>query len=347
MENLISQSSVWLREEDCLSGAIQDRTMAVLAKFHQFIKVNSGELEHITKVSSDEMQKIINACKTDIGNILNAYLRGNQHISLTTTETLVKKMGTKTVPVGLRLYKAREGENHYLFSEEEMFHIPFDKRDKIGNQRYSISGIPCLYLGSSSYVCWEELGRVNFDMCNYCGYTNILPIEVFDLSLPSIISSLDDIKRVCIILACSLSAKRDALFKEEYILPQNIFQALILRHHYNHKVFCIKYISTHLLNGDADCFECNFSEKEISRYYNYVFPAAESQKKGYSAKLKSYFTKTKTVAMFREKLVSLDRLIAGGNDDAYLDSQFGLMDALLDEKMGLEPIRKEMTFLTL
>lgn len=346
MDNLILKSSVWLKEKECLEGAIQDKTMAVLTKFQHFVKSNKDELEHVTGVSFDEMLRILNACKTDIGNILNAYLRGNQYIALKSTKTLVEKMGTETVPEGLRLYKARKGDSHYLFLEKEMFHIPFDRRDKIGNQRYSISGIPCLYLGSSSYVCWEELGRVDFDMCNFCGYTNILPIEVFNLSLPSVISSLADIKRVCIILACSLAAKRDAVFKEEYILPQNIFQALIMRHHYNHKVFCIKYISTHLLNGDADCFECDFSEKVISRYFNYVFPAAESQKEGYSTRLKSYFTSTKTIAMFREKLVSVGRLIAGGSNDIYLDSQFGLMDALLDEKMGLAPERKELSFIT-
>lgn len=346
MDNLILKTSAWLREEDCLTGAVQDRTMAVLAKFQHYIRTNKDELEYVTGVTSDEIIKIVNSCKTNIGNILNAYLRGNQYIALKSSKTLIEKMGTDKVPSGLRLYKAREGENHYLFQDKEMFHIPFNKRDRIGNQRYSISGIPCLYLGSSSYVCWEELGRVDFDMCNFCGYTNILPIDVFDLSLPSEISSLADVKRVCIILACSLSAKRGAVFKEEYILPQSIFQALIMRHHYNHKIFCIKYISTHFLNGDADCFECDYSEKVISRYFNYVFPAAESQKEGYSTRLKTYFKSTKTVAMFKEKLVSVERLISGGNDDAYLDSQFGLMDALLDEKMGLAPIRKEMSFLT-
>ncbi len=346
MKNLIAFSADWLREEDCIHGAIQDRTMSVLAKFQHYIKDNKDELELVTGRTFDEMVKSVNACRTDIGTILNAYLRGDQYIALKSAKTLIEKMGTETAPAGIRLYKARKGETHYLFAAEEMFHIPFDHRDIIGNQRYSISGIPCLYLGSSSYICWEELGRVDFDMCNFCGYTNIHPIEVFDMSIPSSISSFADIKRVCLILACSLSAKRDAMFKEEYILPQNIFQALVLRHHYNHKVFCVKYISTHLLNGDADCFECDYSEKEINRYYNYVFPAAESLKEGYSTRLKSYFTSTKTVAMFREKLLSVERLISGGNDDAYLDSQFGLMDAMMDEKMGLAPIRKETTYLT-
>ena len=347
MDNLIALSAAWLREEDCVRGAIQDRTMLLLTKFQHYLKRNKDDLESLTGTSSDAMLKAVNDCKTDIGTILNAFLRGDQYIALKSSKSLIEKMGTTTVPTGLRLYKARKGETHYLFSDDQMFHIPFNHRDKIGNQRFSISGIPCLYLGSSSYICWEELGRVDFDMCNFCGFTNIKPIEVFDMAIPASISSIADIKRVCIILACSLSARRDAFFKEEYILPQNIFQTLILRHHYNHKVFCVKYISSHLLNGDADCFDCDYSANEINRYYNYVFPAAESQKEGYSTKLKAFFTRTKTVAMFREKLLSVERLITGGNNDAYLDSQFGLMDALLDEKMGLAPIRKETTILTI
>ncbi|MBR5907048.1 MAG: hypothetical protein IKZ50_01480 [Bacteroidales bacterium] len=347
MENLIELSSSWLRGEDCLQGDIQDRTMAIITKFQNYVNKNKDELESITGTSFEEILSSINSCRTDISNILKAFLKGDQFSALKYTRNLVKNMRTIKIQKGLRLYKARKGESLYLFSENEMFHIPFDHRDLIGNQRYSISGIPCLYLGSSSYICWEELGRVDFDMCNYCGYTNALPIMVFDLSLPLSISSLADIKRVCIILACSLSAKRDALFKEEYILPQNIFQVLILRRHYKHKGFCIRYISTHLLNGDADCFKCNFSKEEIERYINYVFPAAESQKAGYSNSLKSFFSRTNTIAMFREKLLSLNRLIEGNNDDAYLNSQFGLMDALLDEKMGLSPIRKETKYLTI
>ena len=40
-----------------------------------------------------------------------------------------------------------------------MLHIPFSKRGKTGNYRFSIPGIPSLYLGNTSYSCWVELGR--------------------------------------------------------------------------------------------------------------------------------------------------------------------------------------------
>lgn len=45
------------------------------------------------------------------------------------------------------------------YTEKEMLHIPFSKRGITKNYRFSISGLPCLYIGNSSYVCWLELGR--------------------------------------------------------------------------------------------------------------------------------------------------------------------------------------------
>ena len=40
-------------------------------------------------------------------------------------------------------------------------------------------------------------------------------------------------------------------------------------------------------------------------------------------------------------LLRPDRLVTGDSNDVYLDSQFGLMDAILDEKMGVRSLRKE------
>ena len=40
-----------------------------------------------------------------------------------------------------------------------MLHIPFNKREIIKSQRFSIPGLPCLYLGNTTYDCWIELGR--------------------------------------------------------------------------------------------------------------------------------------------------------------------------------------------
>src|SRR5262249_44356941 len=62
------------------------------------------------------------------------------------------------------LYRMRvEHEPGVTFSKPDLFHIPFDKRHKVTRQRYSIPGLPCLYLGGTLYICWEELRRPKFE----------------------------------------------------------------------------------------------------------------------------------------------------------------------------------------
>jgi hypothetical protein len=58
-------------------------------------------------------------------------------------------------------YRARRTDpSHYSIQKrEDIFHIPFEKRRQVKSQRYSIPGLPCLYLSTSIYTCWEELNR--------------------------------------------------------------------------------------------------------------------------------------------------------------------------------------------
>lgn len=56
----------------------------------------------------------------------------------------------------LTFYRAR---TEYFDNPKEMYHIPLSKRDLVGTQRFSIPGVPCLYLGTSVYDVWLEMGR--------------------------------------------------------------------------------------------------------------------------------------------------------------------------------------------
>lgn len=56
-------------------------------------------------------------------------------------------------------YRARVGDISNESKEDVLKHTPFDKISKIGSNRFSIPGQPCLYLGSTSYDCWIEMGR--------------------------------------------------------------------------------------------------------------------------------------------------------------------------------------------
>ncbi|NRT33219.1 hypothetical protein BJV38_004198 [Clostridium beijerinckii] len=56
---------------------------------------------------------------------------------------------------GSILFRGRQSKA--FLSHWDMFHIPFNKRYCIGNQRYSLVGQPLLYLASSPYCVFKEL----------------------------------------------------------------------------------------------------------------------------------------------------------------------------------------------
>lgn len=56
-------------------------------------------------------------------------------------------------------YRARKGDISNENKEDVLKHTPFDMISKIGSNRFSIPGQPCLYLGSTSYDCWIEMGQ--------------------------------------------------------------------------------------------------------------------------------------------------------------------------------------------
>lgn len=66
----------------------------------------------------------------------------------------------------------------------DIFHVPFEKRRLVGNQRYSIAGLPCLYLGSSIWICWEELGRPPLDSVWVSRFRIVKQASVLDFQFP-------------------------------------------------------------------------------------------------------------------------------------------------------------------
>lgn len=134
-------------------------------------------------------------------------------------------------------YRSRmvEGRKRVL-KANEMFHVPFELVRKIGNNRFSISGYPCLYLSKTIWACWEELGEPAME--DFC--TSLVKptreIELLDLRFPnmkydqtveSVLYSLP------LIIACSVEVEYPAdPFKPEYILPQIVMLALV-----NHERF--------------------------------------------------------------------------------------------------------------
>lgn len=222
------------------------------------------------------------------------------------------------------LFRVRESKEKYL-SKKDIFHIPFEHRYKVSNQRYSINGFPCLYLGSSIYVCWEELNRPNFgdlyvsEFRLVTHYPKILDLTFSAKESQSFLGRfkkdndfhewklngiIDKVILFPLIMSCSIiNREKNRVFKEEYIIPQ-----LLLEWVRNKKV----------ING-IEYFSLSLPEYNLDQrlYKNYVFPAKQQKVKGQCNFLSSIFELTDPISWDFAK--TLDALAKTADSSSSLD----------------------------
>lgn len=129
-------------------------------------------------------------------------------------------------------YRSRmvEGRKRVL-EAKEMFHVPFELVRKIGNNRFSISGYPCLYLSNTIWACWEEMKEPAME--DFC--TSLVKptkdIELLDLRFPNTAYNQfveNVLYTLPLIIACSVEVEYpEDPFKPEYIIPQIVMLALV------------------------------------------------------------------------------------------------------------------------
>ncbi|CEQ26144.1 hypothetical protein [Paraclostridium sordellii] len=206
-------------------------------------------------------------------------------------------------------YRARVDNNkieYKLNDKTDMFHIPFNKRYLVKNQRYSIAGFPCLYLGATPYTCWEELGRPRTNefvvsRIRFLEDIELLNIGMIPYHLKDIINKktikrceLDIVEEnreilvaylICIplILACSVrSSSKNVNFKEEYIIPQMLTQWIKDENQFDG----IRYFSTRTYT---------YSKINYNLYQNIIIPTKSSNDTGYCKRLKEKILITEPV----------------------------------------------------
>ena len=199
-----------------------------------------------------------------------------------------------------------EDEPGTTFNRGELFHIPFQSRHRVKRQRFSIPGLPCLYLGGSLYVCWQELRRPRFesvhvehafDLSNHSVYSisRIGPYtlrERIGMNAPMVndtplLRNGYCAKAVCspLMVACAIRRKHgDSPFIAEYIIPQLILQ----------------WITE---NDDPDLDGISYSSVDCETHVedpgviaNIVFPAREIMPSGYCTHLRRKFAMTTPVS---------------------------------------------------
>jgi len=228
-------------------------------------------------------------------------------------------------PVLRQLYRMRvAGPEGGEFTKGDLFHIPYESRHLVNRQRYSIPGLPCLYLGASLYVCWEEMGRPAFDSVYMARFEVNESVRILDMSLSPATLSACMTQRpatppptascvslaVCwpLMAACSVETKYPkAPFIEEYIVPQLLLQWVTERNH----VDAIAFFSVKL-KPRTDNFLANI---------NFVFPSkGAGQPTGFCEKLRRLFIVTEPVSW--QLLAGTSRIaIVGGNLPVPINSQ--------------------------
>ena len=299
--------------------------------------LNSLEDEFGKKATDSQYVDTIKKMRTAIVDILDEYHAGNIGGSYEKMKSIISEMMAESsglaistiqksfafndvedvlndsVPkTQIEFFRARTSDKYCIFERKEMLHIPFDMRGRVSSTRFSIPGLPCFYLATTSYCCWLELRTPADHQFNVSSVRVNQERKILNLTMTAdlfehivMLTETDKLaNRYTIealklwILSYASSFKIDAdkrSFKEEYIIPQLIMLvskdlALDGVSYYSKQVEDDRF--AHMLSVNLALFaryngEKRFSEIcrdiEISPSYNY----AMFKQLGYSEKYKS------------------------------------------------------------
>lgn len=193
--------------------------------------------------AQESILNILNKYKTSkfIVNELdkNYAFRGIADPDLRVKKHDYKELYQKMLDSTFYYFKARLSEGN--IKSKEMLHIPFNRRQITTTQRYSIAGVPCMYLTTTSFGAWIEMGMPESDIFNVSAYKLPSNLKILNLCqfaglIEGSSSRIEDIKEFeavkdfieifPLVIATSFSvAEQKRSFKSEYIVSQLVMQA--------------------------------------------------------------------------------------------------------------------------
>lgn len=284
--------------------------------FSKYLKAidNLDEKNAICKNAKAERIAIKNSCDKIKESVI-CYLEGLPHRAYKSLESALTMLDCHLIRLKAPhekmeyLYRVRQVENLGKMNRCQIFHVPFDKRHLVGSQRYSISGLPSLYLGGSLMLCWEELDRPPFETLALAYFHSQSKLSVLDFGFrPTVVNELHRTENggfftedwmtsylVCwpLIAACSLRPLHSRKpFIPEYIVPQLLLQWIRTS---EQKIDGLRYFLTKI---DQDA---NAPYVAI----NYVFPVKKQADKGYCPELVKAFTLNSPVAWSMLRMIDI------------------------------------------
>ena len=265
-------------------------------------------------------QDFIQSLTEVIPKVIEQYFLGNPSKSFTILSNLFNSTNTFTLNFPKYQYANRSSffrirSKTYLtdkpLQRSELFHHPFEQRGKVSTQRYSIPGFPCLYVGDSMYVCWEELNRPDLRKVQAVRFENNGPMSVFNIDFsiygnPQKIEKLNlpELRSYLLLwplfAVCSIEIpdnRKNDPFKPEYIFPQLLLQFLIpilsdsLKSGTMNEIIGIQYNSTRINKA--------LYQNKSNSFFNLVLPPLYEidsiTPSGHSNHLKRLFNMTEVV----------------------------------------------------
>ncbi len=244
-------------ERDNYYDSLSDRLSSYIEYLHDSI---------FDKILSPDDYRKFTDIRKGILHLLQQYLSGHSGEAYKELENLMNVISFDWTGMGYTI----DGENSFirirstsdnLNKRAEMFHVPFDKRQLISKQRYSIEGFPCLYLAGCAYTSWLELNKPEFNSIWASSFRPTKELNILDMSF-----TLDSLEENCskyevkhlkgllslyfLVITTSFRVKYPlAYFHEEYIISGLLLQWIVLKSPF----VGLRYLSTKL--------ECNKSDK--------------------------------------------------------------------------------------
>ncbi|WP_297334599.1 RES domain-containing protein [Flavobacterium sp.] len=275
-----------------------------------------SEIDDISKAK--RMLTRIEGLKQTIVDVLKYYYNGNLlratqvfHVGISEIFSTKIPNSTQKLSINKRLYRARVCNYKAYLSREDIFHIGFENRHLVSTSRFSIPGLPALYLSDSTYTCWEEFRRYKIKKLWFSKFKNIRQLNVIKLERKSdfirsihpnyrydnkIVENAEDLIYDYLVvfpisLICSIKVKvDDASFKPEYIIPQLLLQFVSSKR----GIDGIKFPST----------KVDYTRLRNIESYNYIFPVKKSLNAGFCSVLKDSFELTIPTNLEREEVAS-------------------------------------------
>lgn len=316
-----------------------DKPFGVYLK-EKFLEYTQNHLRNYQGVLMIDDQRLINDLCARIINIVNFGLKGIPYLAV---EMFMKEFdmtfSTFNCPVGKSFYRMRVVEDKRSLDVGELFHIPFSKQGKVENQRYSATGLPCLYLGSGLYGCWEEMKRPTLQNCMFSRIESTREFSCLDLVVPDRVDNDEELRNLLVtmplIIACSIKVgvkNEKDIFKPEYIMPQTILQVVSIIDERNRQLnkdgmMGIRYRSV--------CQSSEFGFPD-NKFDNIVIPA-KSNGQEYDSKLCEIFRITKPTCeefekiRYREVILQDEIRDSRTPDDMYQQSLFGELEGFIND----------------